>query len=97
MTDNLNPIAAQIHGAICQDSPTECADDYGVCIRAAEALCEGLPGWRISEHTSTGEDVDLLHSECCDEAEGDTVATVNEMSLGALLTAIAEHDCEDIR
>lgn len=97
-TDDENTIVAAIHGEICEDSLDECMESWpgGACVQAANAVGDALSGWSITEHTSNGEDVALLHT-CSDEAAGDTVMTVNEESVSTILREIAVHDCEEER
>jgi hypothetical protein len=94
--NELDPIQAAIHAAICEDSPEECLDGEGLCVQAAEAAVDGVQDWRIAEHASNGEDVALLHT-CSDEGAGDVAGYVNEEFLGDLLHTIATHDCEEER
>lgn len=37
---SLNPIAERIHIAICEDSPEDCAEWRGKCVKAAEAVTD---------------------------------------------------------
>jgi hypothetical protein len=94
--DDENAIVAAIHLAICEFDLDDCMYGDGPCVKAANAVGAALDSWSISEHTSNGEDVALLHT-CSDEAAGDTVMTVNEHDLSTLLREIAVHDCEEVR
>lgn len=95
-----NRIAAAIHNEICRpatfDADTMTCTGDALCLDALAAVGEALKGWSIGEWPLDGQNVPLLHFECCDEPD-EFVEYANEETLGSLLRTITEHNCEDDR
>jgi hypothetical protein len=95
-TDLENTIVTEIHTAICEDDLDEHMSYGGACTKAATAVGTALKGWHVAEWPVDGQNVPLLHSECCDEP-GEYVEIVNEETVADILHTIATHDCEEER
>jgi hypothetical protein len=95
-----NHIAEAIHNEICGSTAfdtdtSSCAAD-ALCLDAFAAVGEALKGWHVGEWPVDGQNVPLLHSDCCDEPD-EYVELVNEETVGSLLRTITEHECEGER
>jgi hypothetical protein len=55
-------IAGVIHGSTCEDTPPECIEYEGACVKAAKALTRALAGWTVGPSNDGSVDAGLYHT-----------------------------------
>ncbi|THV25985.1 hypothetical protein [Glycomyces paridis] len=85
-------LAGVIHGSTCEDSPPECIEYEGACVKAAKAIARSLAGWTVGPSNDGSVDAGLYHT-----CESEPVSWMDGQPVGAVLGIIADHTCEATR
>lgn len=93
MNDPIYVLAGIIHGSTCEDSPPECIEYEGVCVKAAKATTRALAPWTVALHSDGSGQPGLYHD--CDPENA--IDWLESDTLSSVLGTIANHVCEESR
>lgn len=82
-------LAGIIHNSTCEDSPPECIEWHGTCVKAARALTGALSGWTVGPSNDGSVEAGLYHT-----CESEPVAWMDDDPVASILRSIADHVCE---
>lgn len=92
MNDPIYILAGIIHGSICEDSPPECIEREGACVKAAKTITMATAGWTVGPSNDGSVDAGLYHT-----CESEPVAWMDGSAIVSILGSIGEHTCEGPR